>query len=126
MAELFPFTEDILASGNMGVIVRMAELSLRFKCMQKEFTAALRTSVHLPETKEGKHAFLNLLLTLSTFEIFFEKEEEDERKDENEDKDDSKEEGGSEVCMLYLYASMQCMNLKNNRRFRKRWPPVFA
>ena len=69
LEELIPFLEDVLASGYMGVAVRMAELCVRFKCQEKEFTMALRKALHLPETRPGGKAFLRLLLTLTTHDV---------------------------------------------------------
>ncbi|XP_065065192.1 uncharacterized protein LOC135691299 [Rhopilema esculentum] len=83
--ELFPFTEDILASGNMGVVVRMVELSNQFQCKQKELLKALMKAVHLPSEKEKQSVFLKLLLTLSTYDIMFENCIEENVKDTPED-----------------------------------------
>ena len=69
LEELIPFLEDVLASGYMGVAVRMAELCVRFKCQEREFTMALRKALHLPETRLGGKAFLRLLLTLTTHDV---------------------------------------------------------
>ena len=78
MEELCPFTEDILASGNMGVVIRMAELAQRFSSNQKCFLDAVVKAVHLPSSKEERKLIIKLLLALSTYDVMFEKQTTDE------------------------------------------------
>ena len=98
LEELIPFTEDILASGNMGVAVRMGETSLKFKCKQKEFTKALIKSLHMPDDKKGKNAFLVLLLTLSTYDVIYEA-----KKVESEDKEGGEESTQKETIQVRVF-----------------------
>lgn len=58
----------------MGIVIRMAEMAQRHQCKQKEFLKALMKSVHLPSDKKCRKMIIKLLLTLSTYDVMFEKE----------------------------------------------------
>ena len=65
----------------MGVVIRLAELSQRFNCKQKDFLNALMKAVHLPSGKNERKSILKLLLTLTTYDVMFEKPKTDEDED---------------------------------------------
>ena len=88
LEELSPFTEDILASGNMGVVIRMAELAQRFNRKQNDFFNAIIRAVHLPPGKKERRSLIKLLLTLSTYDVMFEKRSTGENDDPPHDEND--------------------------------------
>eukprot|EP00794_Sanderia_malayensis_P019153 gene19153-21073_t len=107
LEELIPFTEDVLASGNMGVIVRIAELSLNYKCMQKDLVRDLKKSFHMPRSQEGSQSFMKLLLTMSTYDVLFGKEEkEDAGEGEKKDADETLKENKTEEATGKLTKEM--------------------
>ena len=57
----------------MGVVIRMAELAKRFNCKQKDVFSAIIRAVHLPPGKKERKSLIKLLLTLSTYDVMFEK-----------------------------------------------------
>ena len=77
MLELTGSLEDILAAGHFGVVVKMAEICARFHCQEKEIFKALSSTFHLPKGKESKKEIFRLLITMSTYEIFFQKNTEE-------------------------------------------------
>lgn len=75
MKKLIPLTEDILAAGHMGCIVRVAELLARMemKSHQKEFINTLKQSLHIPcEDEEMVESSLaKLIVCLMTYDVFY-------------------------------------------------------
>lgn len=89
IAELLPYLEDLLALGHMGVVVRMAEVAVRFMIKQKKMLKALLRAFHC-EGKVERSSAVVLISSLTTYEIFFgTKPEPDEREKDNEEKNDS-------------------------------------
>ena len=89
IAELLPYLEDLLALGHMGVVVRMAEVAVRFMIKQKKMLKALLQAFHC-EGKVERSSAVVLISSLTTYEIFFgTKPEPDEREKDNEEKNDS-------------------------------------
>ena len=89
IAELLPYLEDLLALGHMGVVVRMAEVAIRFMIKQKKMLKALLRAFHC-EGKVERSSAVVLISSLTTYEIFFgTKPEPDEREKDNEEKNDS-------------------------------------
>ena len=66
------FTEDILASGHMGCIVRVAEViaRLNMKSDEEAFVKGLITSLHIPEDKI-EESFCKLVISMMTHDMFF-------------------------------------------------------
>lgn len=89
IAELLPYLEDLLALGHMGVVVRMAEVAVRFVTKQKKMLKALLQAFHCKGKVERSSAVV-LISSLTTYEIFYgTKPEPDEKKKDNEGKNES-------------------------------------
>ena len=89
ITELLPYLEDLLALGHMGVVVRMAEVTVRFVIKQKKMLKALLRAFHC-EGKVERSSAVVLISSLTTYEIFFgTKPELDEKEKDNEEKNDS-------------------------------------
>ena len=89
IAELLPYLEDLLALGHMGVVVRMAEVAVRFVIKQKKILRALLRAFHC-EGKVKRSSAVVLISSLTTHEIFYgTKPEPDEKEKDNEEKSDS-------------------------------------
>ena len=72
--KLTKYTEDVLAAGHMGCIVRVAETIARLKMKKEEetFIKALVTSLHIPDDKEKiEESFCKLVLSVMTHDMFF-------------------------------------------------------
>ena len=76
----------------MGVVIRMAELAQQFDCKQKDFLSALSKAFHLPSKKKERNSIIKLLLTLSTYDVMFEKKSADEAEGSTD--------ASSEVCSV--------------------------
>jgi len=91
IAELLPYLEDLLALGHMGVVVRMAEVAVRFVTKQKKMLKALLRAFHC-EGKVERSSAVVLISSLTTYEIFYgTKPEPDEKEKDNEGKNESVE-----------------------------------
>lgn len=91
ISELLPYLEDLLALGHMGVVVRMAEVAVRFVIKQKKMLKALLRAFHC-EGKVERSSAVVLISSLTTYEIFFgTKPESEEKEKDNEEKNDSVE-----------------------------------
>ena len=89
IAELLPYLEDLLALGHMGVVVRMAEVAIRFMIKQKKMLKALLRAFHC-EGKVERSSAVVLISSLTTYEIFFgTKPEPDEKEKDNEENSNS-------------------------------------
>ena len=89
IAELLPYLEDLLALGHMGVVVRMAEVAVRFVIKQKKMLKVLLRAFHC-EGKVERCSAVVLISSLTTYEIFYgTKPESDEKEKDNEEKNDS-------------------------------------
>ena len=89
ITELLPYLEDLLALGHMGVVVRMAEVTVRFVIKQKKMLKALLRAFHC-EGKVERSSAVVLISSLTTYEIFYgTKPELDEKEKDNEEKNDS-------------------------------------
>ena len=89
IAELLPYMEDLLALGHMGVVVRMAEVAVRFVTKQKKMLKALLRAFHC-EGKVEQSSAVVLISSLTTYEIFYgTKPEPDEKEKNNEGKNES-------------------------------------
>ena len=75
---MIPFTEDILASGHMGCIVRLAEVIARLQMVdhQKTFIKTLQETLHIPAENVLELSLVKLIITMTTYEVFFKIEEE--------------------------------------------------
>lgn len=76
--KLTKFTEDILAAGHMGCIVRVAEViaRLEMKEHQKQFIDVLVQALHIPEgDSKTELSLAKLILSLMTYDVFFKLEE---------------------------------------------------
>lgn len=77
--KLIPLTEDILAAGHMGCIVRVAELlaRLEMKPQQKAFLNTLKQSLHIPSEDEEtvEKTLAKLIVSLMTYDMFYKVEE---------------------------------------------------
>ena len=79
MQKLTKYTEDVLAAGHMGCIVRVAESIARLKMKKEEeaFIKALVTSLHIPVgDEEGngdkmEESFCKLVVSMMTHDMFF-------------------------------------------------------
>ena len=83
IAELLPYLEDLLALGHMGVVVRMAELAVRFVIKQKKILKALLKAFHC-EGKDEQSSSVPLISSLTTYEIFYGTKLDEKEKDEGE------------------------------------------
>lgn len=89
IAELLPYLEDLLALGHMGVVVRMAEVTVRFVIKQKKMLKGLLQAFHC-EGKDEQSSAVVLISSLTTYEIFYgTKPEPDESEKDNEEKKSS-------------------------------------
>lgn len=70
LAELLPYLEDLLANEHMGIVVRMAEVAVRFVIKQKTMLKALLQAFHC-EGKEEQSSAVLLFLSLTTYDIFY-------------------------------------------------------
>lgn len=69
-AELFPYLEDLLALGHMGVVVRLAETAVRFEIKQKKILKALLQAFHC-DAKDKQSSAVALISSLTTYDVFF-------------------------------------------------------
>lgn len=83
ISELLPYLEDLLALGHMGVVVRMAELAVRFVIKQKKMLKALLQAFHC-EGKDEQTSSVPLISSLTTYEIFYGTKADEKEKDEEE------------------------------------------
>ena len=89
IAELLPYLEDLLALGHMGVVVRMAEVAVRFVIKQKKMLKALLRAFHC-EGKVERNSAVVLISSLTTYEIFYgTKPEPDEKEKVSEENSNS-------------------------------------
>lgn len=89
IAELLPYLEDLLALGHMGVVVRMAEVTVRFVIKQKKMLKGLLQAFRC-EGKDQQSSAVVLISSLTTYEIFYgTKPEPDESEKDNEEKKSS-------------------------------------
>lgn len=68
--ELSPHLENILKIGHTGVVLSLAQASLRLKSNQAAFIKALQTSLHCLEPKEKSDLFPLIVLKLKPYEIY--------------------------------------------------------
>lgn len=83
IAELLPYLEDLLALGHMGVVVRMAEVAVRFLIKQKKMLKALLQAFHCEGGDEQSSAVV-LISSLTTYEIFYGTKPDEKEKDKEE------------------------------------------
>ena len=69
--ELLPYLEDILALGHMGVVVRIAELAIRFSVKQRKILKGILRAFHCKEKDQETNSSVVLILSLTTYEVFF-------------------------------------------------------
>lgn len=83
VAELLPYLEDLLALGHMGVVVRMAEVAVRFVVKQKKMLKALLQAFHC-DGKDEQSSAVVLISSLTTYEIFYGTKPDEKDKEEND------------------------------------------
>ncbi|KAL9975890.1 hypothetical protein ACROYT_G013107 [Oculina patagonica] len=83
IAELLPYLEDLLALGHMGVVVRMAEVAVRFVIKQKKMLKSLLQAFHCEGQDEQSSAVI-LISSLTTYEIFYGTKSDEKEKDREE------------------------------------------
>ena len=98
IAELLPYLEGLLALGHMGVVVRMAEVAVRFVIKQKKMLKTLLRAFHC-EGKVDQSSAVVLISSLTTYEIFYGTKPLPDEKEK-----DSEEKNNSEVSLAVLSA----------------------
>jgi len=93
---MLPYLEDLLALGHIGVVVRMAEIAVRFVIKQKKMLKALLRAFHC-EGKVERSSAVVLISSLTTYEIFYGTKSAPDEKEK-----DSKENGNSVVSLPVL------------------------
>lgn len=78
ITKILEFMEDILASGNMGCIVRAAETLARLEMVEKQklFLNKLQKALHIPNNEKDSKQLARLILTMMTYDMFFKKNDE--------------------------------------------------
>ncbi|XP_021343892.1 nucleolar protein 9-like isoform X2 [Mizuhopecten yessoensis] len=69
--ELSILLEDLLALNHLGVVTRMAETCLRLGCRQEKLVKSIMGAFHCLDPVERQTKLSPLLLSLSTYEIYF-------------------------------------------------------
>ncbi|XP_060066198.1 nucleolar protein 9-like [Ylistrum balloti] len=63
--------EDLLALNHLGVVTRMAETCLRLGCRQEKLVRCIMGAFHCADPVERQTKLSPLLLSLSTYEVYF-------------------------------------------------------
>ncbi|XP_069112606.1 nucleolar protein 9-like isoform X2 [Argopecten irradians] len=69
--ELSVLIEDLLALNHLGVVTRMAETCLRLGCRQEKLVRCIMGAFHCVDPVERQTKLSPLLLSLSTYEVYF-------------------------------------------------------
>ncbi|XP_033753878.1 nucleolar protein 9-like [Pecten maximus] len=69
--ELSILIEDLLALNHLGVVTRMAETCLRLGCRQEKLVRCIMGAFHCVDPVERQTKLSPLLLSLSTYEVYF-------------------------------------------------------
>ncbi|KAM4690068.1 nucleolar protein 9 [Rhinophrynus dorsalis] len=85
--ELLPGLEDVLAKGHMGIITTLAETCKRLKCCQTELLTQLMEAFHCAVPSSRQVVCVPLFLSLLTYEVYYNKEEEEEPTEHQADSD---------------------------------------
>ncbi|KAE8588556.1 hypothetical protein XENTR_v10022611 [Xenopus tropicalis] len=85
--ELSPGLEDALAKGHMGIITTLADTCKRLKCRQRELLSQLMEAFHCAAPLSRQVASIPLFLSLLTYEVYYNKEEEEEPSEHQGDAD---------------------------------------
>ncbi|NP_001080035.1 uncharacterized protein LOC379727 [Xenopus laevis] len=85
--ELSPGLEDALAKGHMGIITTLADTCKRLKYRQKELLSQLMEAFHCAAPLSRQVACIPLFLSLLTYEVYYNKEEEEEPTEHQDDGD---------------------------------------
>ncbi|EDV21651.1 uncharacterized protein TRIADDRAFT_59864 [Trichoplax adhaerens] len=71
MSELSDYFEDIFAVGHCGIIVSMLQTGVRYPKYQKKLWKSLVTAFHVTEDQDYYNKCVLLIITLSTYEVYF-------------------------------------------------------
>ena len=88
--ELLGEIEELLSAGHDGVVARMAELCVRLEVKQQEIQQAIHVAFHCTGTKEKKTCS-TLLLSMTTYDIFFGGVSEESKQTDAENKEKQSE-----------------------------------
>lgn len=78
--ELCGYIEDMLAVNHLGVVTRLAEACHRLGCLQEKLLRCLKTAFHCLEPVERQTKVAPLLISLTTYDIYYNVEDKDEPK----------------------------------------------
>ncbi|VDI72963.1 nucleolar protein 9 [Mytilus galloprovincialis] len=88
--ELCGYLEDMLAVNHLGVVTRLAETCHRLGCNQEKLLRSLKAAFHCLEPVERETKVAPLLLSLTTYEIYYGMTDSDVKKEDETDKEPAK------------------------------------
>ncbi|XP_071172753.1 nucleolar protein 9-like [Mytilus edulis] len=88
--ELCGYLEDMLAVNHLGVVTRLAETCHRLGCNQEKLLRSLKAAFHCLEPVERETKVAPLLLSLTTYEIYYGMTDSDVKKEDETDKEPPK------------------------------------
>ena len=88
IVKLLKFTEDILAAGHMGCIVRLAETIARLEMVEKQktFLNVICQALHIPNDGVMGEPLAKLILSMMTYDVFFKISDEEIAKESETDR----------------------------------------